>query len=484
MFVVSILLGTIITSLFVYSRAASYEASILVALAGEPELMANMNSQQVQQNPESSPARRKANRLAIWIQRTPEFLKNVVEDAQLDKKYPSKNSDAIARDVRKHLSEPSLLNDMYMELKVTWNNPDEAEAIMNRLYSRFSEQTLTAETSIASRKRQALEAQLEKANKEADEKAKARIKWMAERYNEMPSMMQAKMSQFELFKRTVSDAKLELVENETRLKEVLKQLATTPKEVNKGTETTDIRIDPALQAKAERDSLVRQINELLLRYTEDHPIVKEQRRRIQAADVRIVELQREPNRQEKSSTITRKEINPNWQILDSRRQELEQAVSGASRKITQLNSDINDSQGTIKKMPSGEVAFGMIEREWKLAENIRQHTQNMLSVARLDEDRDRMTQALIVHLEVAPKAEKVDSGGKVLMLYALGPLLGIVIAFCFSLVSETLDHPLRTPVEVERYLGKPVLAVIPRMQTPKEARKKLDGGSSRPSISS
>ena len=70
-----------------------------------------------------------------------------------------------------------------------------------------------------------------------------------------------------------------------------------------------------------------------------------------------------------------------------------------------------------------------------------------------------------------------------MVLYALGPLLGIVVAFCFSLLLESLDHTLRTPVEVEKYLNKPVLAVIPKMAVPREGRKQL-GGSSKSSITS
>jgi capsular polysaccharide biosynthesis protein len=63
-----------------------------------------------------------------------------------------------------------------------------------------------------------------------------------------------------------------------------------------------------------------------------------------------------------------------------------------------------------------------------------------------------------------------------MLLYGLGPILGIIIAFGFSLLAEALDHTLRSPVDVEKHLGKPVLAVIPKMKNNKAA-KALTGGS-------
>jgi capsular polysaccharide biosynthesis protein len=83
---------------------------------------------------------------------------------------------------------------------------------------------------------------------------------------------------------------------------------------------------------------------------------------------------------------------------------------------------------------------------------------------------------------VEPVAEP-DTGTKNILFYAAGPLLGLLIAFAFSLLAETLDHSLRTPVEVEKYLGKPVLAVLPRMDVPKGTQKRLaSNGESAPPV--
>ena len=161
-----------------------------------------------------------------------------------------------------------------------------------------------------------------------------------------------------------------------------------------------------------------------------------------------------------------------------------QTIADIEKAALDARSTVDRIADHIKGMPNGELAFGQIDRDSKDAEQIRSYMRKKLAAARLDEDRDKMTHALNVKLEVPPKAEKVDSGGKVLLLYALGPFLGILIAFVFSLVAESMDHTLRTPVEVEKYLGKPVLAVIPKMQPARQSGRKRLAGSSRGNISS
>ena len=87
---------------------------------------------------------------------------------------------------------------------------------------------------------------------------------------------------------------------------------------------------------------------------------------------------------------------------------------------------------------------------------------------------------------VQPEAEMEKGGARGALLLGAGPILGLVIAFCFSLLAESLDHSLRTPMEVEKYLDKPVLAVLPRMDVNKKAaRRQLGSGdNNRPSLPS
>ena len=65
----------------------------------------------------------------------------------------------------------------------------------------------------------------------------------------------------------------------------------------------------------------------------------------------------------------------------------------------------------------------------------------------------------------------------------LDDLRGNVRRTAAVLLAESMDHTLRTPVEVEHHLGKQVLAVLPKMSTARTAARRI-GSSANRTISS
>jgi uncharacterized protein involved in exopolysaccharide biosynthesis len=484
MFIVSIILGTVITSLIVAQRATSYDAAILVALTGDPA-MAVASNQRPNNEREITPAQRKAGRLDIWIQRRPQFLEEVAENALLDKKYPGKTLSEIARDIRKKIVGPVLLNEQYMELKLTWHDPEEAEAILNNLFSKFSEQTVAAETFLVTEKRSFLEKQYKSADEKADRLAKLRITLQKDNYWKQPTMLAFHMGENEQIQRKLGDTRLDLADAETRLQDVMRQLQGMEPMIPDGQETVMERVEPTMKLAADLQELEKQKKQLLQSYSPLHPKVQDLDKQILATQQQIADIKNQPAAAPQKTIETNKLVrNPIWAELRMMQAQLEQTIRAQRRRMADLNGSLSTIQSRLTVMPDWEAKFNEVEQNYQLADTIRRNLHASLAAAELDEERDKSTQALTLNLEVPPKAEKTDSSGKKVLLYFLGPLLGIFVAFCFSLFAESLDHTLRTPVEVERYLGKPVLAVIPRMAVPREGRKKLAGASSKPSITS
>ena len=84
---------------------------------------------------------------------------------------------------------------------------------------------------------------------------------------------------------------------------------------------------------------------------------------------------------------------------------------------------------------------------------------------------------------VDPRAEPDSTGAKSWLFVLAGPLLGLVIAFSISLLAESMDHTLRTPVDVEKYMGKPVLASLPLDKSKGAAQRLIPGSAKeRPSL--
>jgi hypothetical protein len=486
MFIVSIILGTVVTSVIVAQRATSYDASILVALSGDPVLALAAN-QRTSHEKEITPAQRKAGRLDIWIQRQPAFLEEVVQNALLDKKYPDKTVTEIARDIRKKIVGPVLLNEQYMELKLSWPNPDEAESILRNLYSKFSGQTVTAETFMVTEKRRVIQEQYRNADQKANRIGKQRITLLKDNYWRQSSMLPMMMGNFDQAQRQISDTRLDLTEAETRYAEVARQLQGMQEMIPQGSEVVQTFVEPGLKLGEDLQMLETQKKQLLQSYSPLHPKVQDLDKQIAAIQQQLAEMKKQPVTAPQQRVNTDRLVrNPEWAELHMQQRQLEQTIRAQRRRLADLQGNLSTTQGRLEVMPDWEARFNFneVEREYQLTDTVRRNLRSQLAAAELDEERDKSTQALTLKLEVEPKAEKTDSSGKKMLLYFLGPLLGIFVAFCFSLFAESLDHTLRTPVEVERYLGKPVLAVIPRMAVPREGRKKLAGSTSKPSITS
>jgi uncharacterized protein involved in exopolysaccharide biosynthesis len=477
MFIVAVVLGSFITAFVVRNRATTYETSILVALTGNPYISDAMREPRAEKEIPASV--RKARRLLIWLQNDPSFLEDVVRNAALENNYRDKTPEQLAREIRKKIAGPNQLDENYMEIGLTWPKQEEADLILNALFSRFQEKTVAIETATSAQKRQILEKQLTEVEKTWNDVTTRRTIWQTKNPESTPASLAALQARQDSEEREMSDTQLNLTEAKKRLEEVQRQLAVTPKTIAESNTNTEITIDPALAVKSELDDLKKDRDNLLRTYSNQHPRVQELDRRIAAKQQEINDLKGVKPETRTRDRIQKTAINPAYQDLTRLDMGLKQTVFALQARVDRLQQSIAVIAMKLKNMPTKDVEWNRLEKEFAFASNQRNSVMNQLQQARLDEERDKITQADAVRLAVAPKAQRADSTGKVALLYVVGPIMGLFIAFLFSLGAEALDHTLRTPVEVEKYLGKPVLAVIPQMAAPRIRRKELAGASHR-----
>src|SRR5207248_9423962 len=106
MFIIAILAGTVITSGFVYMRSSSYSTTLIAALAGDPEGA----QENVSPTAERTPATRKTERLAFWLRKDPEFLRQVLRDVGMDQGLNEDKFDRLLKKVRNSISTPTIAN--------------------------------------------------------------------------------------------------------------------------------------------------------------------------------------------------------------------------------------------------------------------------------------------------------------------------------------------------------------------------------------
>lgn len=493
MFIVAILLGTILTSSVVYSRDDSYKATMLVTLAGDATMAAASKGAGAKSSGSkakkggggsSKDAVRKASRLTnLWLERDPEFIPDILKDAGLETKYGEKFND-IVKEARKQIKvEKNLISGIYMTVGITWPDPKEAEDILNKLYARFSDRTVAEETAQQTTRRQLLEEHYNTYSKKADEATRKLLAFREANNDYNPALHSSLLQKKSALEDDIDNAELDLNDVRTRLAQTRDLLRKTPPtiEVQRRRTIENIREDAGL--RKELDEAKELLAAYEARYEPSNPKLANQKKKVEELTLKLEAAKKKPTERRETGEEVQTEVNPAYSSLQQSFVELQQAEQPLQKRLAKLRETHAEYTDRLKRMPGLTNEFDTLTRDQKFMTSAREQYRALLAKAKMDEDNDKMTQALQVDQAIAPKAERVDTSAKLLLLYALGPILGLVIAFCFSLLAESLDHTLRTPVEVEKYLGKPVLAVIPKMQKAKGGRKAL-GGAKKASISS
>jgi capsular polysaccharide biosynthesis protein len=460
---------------------------MLVRVAGDSAIAEQLRNPMVtrENDKENSPAKRKVGRFMTWVRDYPDFLNDIATEVKA--KYNLRKSpDEIAKDIRTRLAPPEL-SDQMVAMKISWPDKDQAEDILSRLFDRFRTRTVDEETLATTTLRQTAEKQFKNAEKKANDLAKTRVAYQARNYFSIPTMLGPQVTRVDQAQSQYEDARLDLADAQQRLQDIDGQINSVPKDIIEQRDVKGVIDHPEIAMQQQYDDMDRQLKQLLSVYSAQHPKVVDLQKQMAALKAQIDEAHQKAAAQPQKPTTTevgtRTVANPEYRELMQQKRQLELSVSALSRRVSDLQSTLSRSRASIVAMPNREIEWRRIEDDYQLADTIRKNRKAQLEAIRLELERETDFELNQIKLEVPPKAEKADTAGKTVVLYALGPLLGIVVAFCFSLLLESLDHTLRTPVEVEKFLNKPVLAVIPKMAAPRDSRKQL-GGASKTSITS
>jgi capsular exopolysaccharide synthesis family protein len=144
--------------------------------------------------------------------------------------------------------------------------------------------------------------------------------------------------------------------------------------------------------------------------------------------------------------------------LRGRQTDIQQFVTGELRA---LQAQIQDSQQTVDQLISITQRTLQQDQQLQTAEarldSLRSSYAALLSYTS-DSSANELT---VVEPAVAPSA---PSSPRVLMNVAVALVLGLLLGIGLAFLAEYLDESVKTPQDVERATGAPVLGLIPRMR--------------------
>ncbi len=207
-----------------------------------------------------------------------------------------------------------------------------------------------------------------------------------------------------------------------------------------------------------------QENDLLSRYTDEYPPLKEIRRQRELAESMLTSV---PDNGEPVTAST--DESTGGAGTERVPTKASPAVLQVSQAASVQKSKLKDELHTLNDQ---EFELAQLEREVKLLEGKYAMHVEKLEQARVN---DALSREKITNVKIAQPASlvyKPVSPRKDLLL-AGAFMLALIGGFGSALVAENLDQTLRTTDQVERQLGLPVLASLPKRKAGKKIRRSM-----------
>lgn len=192
--------------------------------------------------------------------------------------------------------------------------------------------------------------------------------------------------------------------------------------------------------------------ELLIRYKEDSPPVKDVRKEIRMTSDFL-------NTQEKDVASKVKSGNLVYQEAEKERIKTEADLRAQEAKLASLGPQVARVDAALRDLDRQEKDFQDLKRETAINEANYQVYVQKYEEARISDDMNRKKMANISIIQAAAVPIKPVKPKKALNV-ALSIVLGAMSALGIAFLSEHLGHTFSTAQDVEQQLGLPVLASV------------------------
>jgi hypothetical protein len=359
-----------------------------------------------------------------------------------------------------------------LELTCRWKTPLAAD-ILNAFFWEFHDHVVSYET-VNSTQNLALLKRLAGEYKVREQAIEKKIIAYKQRHvPDPPADADATSNQYVTMLSGLEEMKLSLQTAQARRDSLAKQLAGIPPKIVASQVFGNYMDNPLYQAAQKKVADAQSnVDTLKARYQDQHPKVKEAQAALDLAQGELKKAEKVA-KSTRVPTSTQEVVNPDYSRLVSVINQADAELNGLRARYALQEKQAEAEKQRALTAPPKNYEYKWLTDEYGIIGTIRNNLENRQHIAELTQEQDLQRSSAETAMIVRPAAEPEAAGGRSMLLYAAGPILGLIIAFAFSLVAETLDHSLRTPIEVERHLGKPVLAVLPRMDPPRPSRRQL-----------
>lgn len=217
--------------------------------------------------------------------------------------------------------------------------------------------------------------------------------------------------------------------------------------------------------------LQNELDGLLLRYTEKHPDVV--RVRHQMADVRAAMQRAQTQPRESGDLSADARVNPLYLELRSQLAETRREIAATQSRMSMSEGLLGEELGRSRRIAESESTLAELTRDYEVNRDIYQDLLRRRENARVSMELDQERRGLTMRIQ-DPAELPVRPTGLSLTHIALGGLAAAVavpLGLLFLLVR--FDPRVRSPMQLERNAGLPVLTVVPTYRTARDRRSEI-----------
>jgi len=371
-------------------------------------------------------------------------------------------------------------NDITNAFNITYRgrDPKTTQAVAAELASKYVDEQTKGTVNAGTSAKQFIEEQVRQAKEELDTIDTQRLTYLQQNMNNLPSQSQALVGRLT----ALHEEQKALIAEQGRLRDLgsayRSQLADITKSYDQeiamaAENTTDPKTTMAwAELTRRRSELEAEVQNLLTQYKPKHPDVVSKQLQLDSVkrdqDQMIADWKtRIEERKQKLVQLS----DPRLLTLKTQIAMVDSDMNRQQKMLSDTNSQIAELDSRINAIPNAEVGLEAIDREYQTKklnyDNLLAQQQKIVVGADAAKDQQGggiqvVDPANLPEHPVAPKRFLLTIGG-----FGVGFVLGLLLAF----VCEVRRlFTIQTTEDAKHYTGLPVLASIPELLTPAEAR--------------
>src|SRR2546429_229093 len=371
-------------------------------------------------------------------------------------------------------------NEITNGFNITYRGPDpkSTQAVAAELASKYIDEQTKGTGNAGTSAKQFIEEQVRQAKEELDQIDPQRLGYLQKNMNNLPSQSQALVGRLT----ALHEEQKALIAEQGRSRDLGAAYRSQLADITKSYEqeialSAENTTDPkTTQAWAElvrrRSEYEGELQSLLTQYTEKHPDIVAKRKQI--VDIKLQQDQMISDWKTRTEERKQKLIqlsDPRLLTLKTQIAMVDSDMDRQQKMLNETNSQIAELDSRINAIPNAEVGLEAIDREYQTKklnyDNLLLQQQKIVVGADAAKDQQGggisvVDPANLPEHPVAPKRFMLTAAG-----FGMGLALGLLLTAFLELRQL---FTIQTADDAKHYTGLPVLASIPELMTPAEAR--------------